>query len=60
MTVRTKTSSEMTKPRGRKWGSQPLGLVTALLGGQALETLLQVGVLQKGEAGPFLELSAFG
>lgn len=50
----------MTKPRGRKWGSQPLGLVTALLGGQALETLLQVGVLQKGEAGPFLELSAFG
>lgn len=46
-------SSEMTKPRGRKWGSHPLGLTAALLGGLGLETLWQVGLLQSTRRGLF-------
>lgn len=59
-TVRTKTSSEMTKPQGRKWGRQPLGLIVAFLGDLSLKTLLQVRVLQSIRRGFFLELSVFG
>lgn len=50
----------MTKPRGRKRGSQPPGLATAPLGGQDLETLLQVGVLQRLRRGVFWNSLSFG
>lgn len=46
-------SSEMTKPRGRKWGSWPLGRPAALLGGHGLETLQQVGLQQSVRRGFF-------